>query len=388
MRISEILCESPSNKVLKTEKGSAIKRSPKYGVGKQIGGALYVHSSYEDVLPDISTFKKTLQEKHPQFKFNIIKYSPNSVSFLYSPDFDTANEPAITDYVTVKEDGNTKQGKSNTIYHHKWLFVKDDYSGFDVNEAFNRSKDWLKIPDIDFRRIGSSRQYWLDFLKSNQEHLPDNFIFESEYYTKAPLETGGTSTNFNAPAPAVKQLVKSKIIKPDDVALDYGAGKYGRNANFLRELGVKTFAYDPFNGSSDDGWTGVSKSVLNGKFDVAFTSYVLNVVPKHIEQQILQDIEPKANHIVHIVRNKDVFDSVKRALLKKDKTVWPFFQNEFLPNYPGQVNDEEITDQVVADFCKFGVQTSRGFQRICHLEDEGYTLTKGSPTSPYKVYTK
>lgn len=388
MRISELLRESSFDRVLKTEKGSVIKRSPKFGVGKQMGGAVYLHKSYEDVLPDIESFKATLSEKYPSFEYNIIKYSPNVVSFLYSPDFDTANEPLISKYVTVKEDGSAKQGTSTTIYHHKWLFVKDDYSGFDVDEAFNRSKDWLQIPDIDFRRIGSSRNFWLNYLKTNQEHLPDDFVFESEYYTKAPLETGGTSTNFNAPAPAVKQLVKSKIIKPEHVVLDYGAGKYGRNANFLRELQVKTFAYDPFNGNSDDGWTGVSKTITNQTFDVAFTSYVLNVVPKHIEQQILSDIESKATHVVHIVRNKDVFDSVKKALLKRDRVVWPFFQNEFLPNYSQEVDEDQISDEVVAAFCKFGVQTSRGFQRICHLEEEGYTLTKGSPTSPYKVYTK
>lgn len=385
MRLYEILTES--SKALKTLNGSAIKRSPKYGVGKQMGGALYVHSNYENVLPDISQYKRVLKEKFSDFKYNILKYTPTAVTFLQSPDFDTANEPMISEYVTVKEDGNAKRGKTNTIYHHKWLFVGDDYTGFDVEEAFNRSRAWLQIPDIDFRRIGSSRKFWIDFLKKNKSHLPKDFIFESEYYAKAPLETGGTSTNFSAPAPAIKQLVSKGVIQPDHKVLDYGAGKYGRNANFLREQGIKTFAYDPFNGSGEEGWNGVSTTLSGGGFDVAFTSYVLNVVPQHIEAQILQEISNKANRVVHIVRNRDVFDSVKKALLRKEKTVWNFFETEYLPNSKIAYNDE-ITDELVADLCRFGVQTSRGFQRICQLENYGYTLIKGSATSPYKVYQK
>lgn len=387
MRIIEILTESTGNRVLKTLNGSAIKRSPKHGVGKMMGGALYVHANYENVLPDISQFKEILEQQYPDFKYNIIKYSPNAVSFLYSPDFDSANEPVISEYVTVKSDGNTKRGRTKTIYHHKWLFVGDDYTGFDVDAAFERSRAWLQIPDIDFCRIGSSREFWINFLKSNSEHLPKDFVFESEYYAKAPLETGGTSTNFNSPAPAVKQLVKSGVIQQGHTALDYGAGKYGRNANFLREQGIRTFAYDPFNGTGNDGWTGVSTTLGGQGFDVAFTSYVLNVVPKHIEQQILQEIEGKAERVVHIVRNRDVFDSVKKALLRKEKTVWAFFENEYLPNRDFEFNGE-ITDELVEDLCRFGVQTSRGFQRICYLEDSGYSLIKGSATSPYKVYQK
>lgn len=64
-------------------------------------------------------------------------------------------------------------------------------------------------------------------------------LFEDKYYTGKPLETGGTSTGFGgSAAPALKALV-GKIIKPGMKVLDYGAGKHARNADYLREKGLK-----------------------------------------------------------------------------------------------------------------------------------------------------
>lgn len=160
---------------LKTQKGSLIKRSPKYGVGKQMGQFVYLHKNYEDQLPNIESFKKILVKNYPTFEYNIVKYSPNVTSFIYSPDFDTANEPLVEKFVTVKIDGSHRMGRSNTIYHHKWLFVDDNYDGFDVGDSVQRSKDWLQIPDINFSKIGQSREYWLEFLRSNREYLPHTF---------------------------------------------------------------------------------------------------------------------------------------------------------------------------------------------------------------------
>lgn len=387
-----LLCEiiqRKNNKVLKTQNGSIIKRSTKFGVGKDMGGAVYIHKQYSNVLPqdELNKYKKILNDKFSDFEYNIIKYIKDGITFLNSPDFDTANEPLIVEYVNIKQDGSAKRAKTKTIYHHKWLFVKDDYKGFDVDESFQRSQDWLKIPNINFNNIGSSRDTWINFLKQNEQHLPDTFIFEGVFYTGKPLEVGGTSTNFSSAAPGLKLLVSRGNIKTTDTVIDYGAGKYGRNARYLREQGIKTYAYDPFNGNDVDGWKDTSKTLPSTKFDVGFTSFVLNVVPKHIESSIIKDIESKCKHVYHIVRNYDVFDSTKKALLKKDKIVWNFFIKEFLPSV-NKDESVEITDDIIKEFCIFGVQTSKGFQRICYLEDSGYTLIKGNEKSPYKIYGK
>ena len=113
-------------------------------------------------------------------------------------------------------------------------------------------------------------------------------LFEAKRkYTGEPLEAGGTSIAGNA-APPIRALFEAGHLSGK--VMDFGAGKYARNANYLREKGVKVYAYDPFNGDPNgDGWnTTTTKLPPAGKFDAVFTSYVLNVVPEHIEDQIIQ----------------------------------------------------------------------------------------------------
>lgn len=74
----------------------------------------------------------------------------------------------------------------------------------------------------------------------------------------------------------------------------------------------------------------------------------------------------------------------KAALLKKDKIVYPFFVKEY--NGGKEVDPKDLTDDEIMEFCKFGVQTSRGFQRIPDLEEDGYELVR--QTSGFKVYLK
>jgi len=213
--------------------------------------------------------------------------------------------------------------------------------------------------------------------------VEDIFLCEQQrtYYTGQPLETGGTSIPGKA-APAIQKLFKTGAFSGAKSVLDYGAGKYGRNANFLRENGVKVYAYDPFNGTNVDGWVGVSNKLPKKKFDIGFTSYVLNVVPEHVEDQIIADISHKVKHQIHITRNKDITVSIKKALKRGDQTVTSFFNKEF----GGKIDPKEIDDSTLEDFVYFGVQTSKGFQRIPELETKGFR--KIQSTTGFKVYIK
>ena len=77
-----------------------------------------------------------------------------------SPNFDTEDEPTVGNYTNVNMDKDTlKTGNSNSIWHHKWVWVMDDYPGFDVQESIERSKRWLEQKDVDFSRI-VNRQFW------------------------------------------------------------------------------------------------------------------------------------------------------------------------------------------------------------------------------------
>ncbi|MCM1223257.1 MAG: hypothetical protein NC548_53275 [Lachnospiraceae bacterium] len=134
---------------LKTLKGSIIKRS-KYGVGKAIGGSIYLHRSYHsDVIPeeDYNEAVAILEDAgYSEEDFNCIRWdeSKNSISFQEAPDFDTAREPVVGDFVTVDySTGKIKKGHSDYVWHHRWLWCKNDYIGFDVKESWEWSREWL-----------------------------------------------------------------------------------------------------------------------------------------------------------------------------------------------------------------------------------------------------
>lgn len=135
---------------LKTLKGSVIKRSSNYGVGKEIGGQVYFHKDYvEDICPHLYELAKDiLEEKYPDFSYNCLMYdkrTPEVLRFDEAPDFDSAREPTPGNMLSV--DTNTEKivkRFSPQIWHHKWLWVKDDYKGFDVEESYEWSKKWLE----------------------------------------------------------------------------------------------------------------------------------------------------------------------------------------------------------------------------------------------------
>lgn len=211
-------------------------------------------------------------------------------------------------------------------------------------------------------------------------------------YAGPPLERGGTSIPGKL-APALQWLLQRGMLQPGMTVLDYGAGKYARNADPLRRLGINVYAYDPFNGvKGADPWAlgSVSKTAPSSRqhFDAAFTAFVLNVVPDNVEDEILDTVSALAPTTFHITRNMDIFDTAARALTKADDVVTRFFVEEYLPNAPREVQDEweagELSRETVYDFCVFGTATSRGFQRIPVLEEKGYDLLRS--TAGFKVY--
>ena len=143
------------------------KRSTKYGVGKQIGGAVYVHRRYESVFGSaVEEARKCLP---PEFDYTVVKYNlaNGALSFVQVADFAAAPEPTVGIVIVVKNDGSCRTvnpPRDPYIYHHKWLFVLDDYDGFNVDESRRRSAAWLSLPKIDKRRIGK-RSYWMKHIE-------------------------------------------------------------------------------------------------------------------------------------------------------------------------------------------------------------------------------
>jgi hypothetical protein len=84
-------------------------RSSTFGVGKEIGGAVYVHRMYEHKLGSaVVQAKVNLPD---DFDYQVVKYNyrTKSVSFIQSQDFDVAPEPTVGDIVTVGAEGEVRR---------------------------------------------------------------------------------------------------------------------------------------------------------------------------------------------------------------------------------------------------------------------------------------
>lgn len=146
---------------LKTLKGSKIWYS-KFGVGKQIGSKIYFHkSAWDKILPE-AVWNKALEvleiNKLYIKYFQTICYDfkqPNIVRFDTCPGFNSQEEPMVGHMFFVDINSGIVTDKyNNQIYHHKWLWVAEDYDGFDVQASYEWSKLWLsKLPEIASGRV-------------------------------------------------------------------------------------------------------------------------------------------------------------------------------------------------------------------------------------------
>ena len=142
---------------------------------KKVGFSLYVHISALDELmkemknEDIVRLDNCIKElNNEHFSFVIIKYDKKTqnISFIESNDWDIKHEPSVGNAWCYKKDGSRKFIKSsNKIYHCKYMFVKEDYCGFDMEVSKERVKLWSSIPNIKEHKskIGN-KDYWENLL--------------------------------------------------------------------------------------------------------------------------------------------------------------------------------------------------------------------------------
>jgi len=147
-------------------------------VGKRIGKYTYIHKSALLELSSVEYFflMKAYEylDDYKDFDYQIAKFSMDEgrVTFIQSQDWDTAREPIVGDRILVDENNQVKFSLSNNkqIYHHKWMFVKDDYDGFDVEESKKWSEKWQNHPyvlrmleeDKSFKSRIGYKDFWDD----------------------------------------------------------------------------------------------------------------------------------------------------------------------------------------------------------------------------------
>ena len=298
--------------MVKTEKGTIIKKSPKYGVGKQVGSTIYLHKSVEDKLPKEILF--TTKNKIPNdFNYDIVKYdeSNGNVTFISSPDWDISDEPIVGNAILIRGDGSErfiKQKESPQIYHHKWLFVNDNYKGFNSEDSKERSRKWLKIPNIEFNKIGY-KNYWdtniVPYINENKI-MKKELITEMSYTDISPEEiirANKSSRSSGAVGPKaitprmVLQYIKDTGNK-DIKILDFGSGKDAKHTYALRDMGLNVTAHDFSSNINDEHH---DSNALNRIYDMIFASNVLNV--QGSEQMMRRTIED----VLKTMNNDSVF---------------------------------------------------------------------------------
>jgi len=133
--------------------------------GKLVVGKLYFHRSALGLVdPTIRRKVKAAQKRLPDWKWDIarVRKADGQVALIQSPDWDTADEPTVGDMMVVEGRVIKRRPSSGMIYHHKWCFVADDYTGFDVEASKARSQAWESLdPPVNKRKIGRL-SYWVD----------------------------------------------------------------------------------------------------------------------------------------------------------------------------------------------------------------------------------
>jgi SAM-dependent methyltransferase len=269
-------------------------------IGKHMPGDRYLHKDYlpEGIREQVERSKSLLPEGHT---YNIVKLGKDgSISFINSPDFDTSDEPIVGDAYKVSRDGKvtrTKQKADPQIYHHKWQMVGNDYKGFDVQKAKERSQFWTEHPAFlrkmseEYRlssKIGTKSK-WDEVLKYIDDPInaTDAGIPEKDenYHPEK------TSINKDKLPAGITTALRTNLIPQNALVLDYGGGSFdnGKDEIEAKVPGSQVYVYDPYSRekSHNDGVMDVFK---NQKADIVMNHNVLNVIADPDERsEVLQN---------------------------------------------------------------------------------------------------
>ena len=258
------------------------KRSSKFGVGKEMGPQTYIHKSAVEGSNLPADVKRKVKSEQVPFEWNTIRYNDKTKELVFQEgiDFDTVDEPIVGRVYNPATKATTTHNKS--VWHHKWQWVNDDYTGFSVAESKVRSRHIAKKLEKGERGNIGSLDKWapiaaeLDAERSVARGSVRTSPSEIDALWELPqqeIESAATSIN-KTKLPA---LINKVTWVPGTVNADIGGGKFDNATAALKEKGVENVVYDPFNRSAAENGLAVGR-IAGGQADTATVSNVLNVI--------------------------------------------------------------------------------------------------------------
>jgi hypothetical protein len=134
-------------------------------MGKHIDQKYHVHKDYftEKYFPKDIVAKFKRDRKKVPFEFNAVQWNPKTgrLRFDEAPDFDTADEPTVG---RMWDSESNEITSSDFIWHHKWMWVGDNYQGFGdaigLSESKSRSKQWHHMLPKGQRSKTGTKDLW------------------------------------------------------------------------------------------------------------------------------------------------------------------------------------------------------------------------------------
>lgn len=160
---------------LKPEKSTESEVQKEHKRMKKIGGAIYIHRSNVDSLDQQQLelvwerLEQLAKADYPCNSYEVIKIKGDTVSFIECEGWDELREPIVGNAYNVKPDGSVKltkkREKNPQIYHHKWMFVAEDYDGFDIEKEKAWSERWQSVVPKGLSASLGSKNNWEKFLR-------------------------------------------------------------------------------------------------------------------------------------------------------------------------------------------------------------------------------
>lgn len=267
-----------------------LKRNSKFNIGKTMGENLWLHKNYSDLFISKDKLKFFTSLLPFDFDFDVIRFNlkKNEICFIKCIGFDELDEPILdSSYKITEENDNfilsneVVHGENPLIFHHKWMFVLDDYQGFDVEKSKLRSILWKGI-------LGKNKEisskigrfyFWRNWLKNNNlESIEINSLWDI-YFKNLKIQEISSSNTARLQVPKTFKIIESisnnmKISK----LLDIGCGS--KNSAFsekVRSLNINYYGCDPFNKSKKENMNSILKC-MNGQSNVVTLNNVLNTI--------------------------------------------------------------------------------------------------------------